>query len=71
VLPELLALRTDVPLQGASAALAAQVARERDTLLTFYDAALSRDDPARWQDDLSRVVERDGANPYYRKLMNR
>ncbi len=68
VLPRLLELRTDAPLRNADAALVAEVAAQREILLTFYSASLNamaglRDE---WARDLRRVADADGDNAYYR-----
>jgi hypothetical protein len=71
VLPKLLGLRTEPPLQGADAALLARLALERETLLTFYDAGLAayeRDEP-RWRAATQRMAGRVAGNAYYRRLL--
>lgn len=67
-LPELLALRTEPPLEGADPAFRAAVASENDLLLAFYAAALSAQagDRERWARNVARVMSEDGQNPYYR-----
>jgi predicted membrane-bound spermidine synthase len=73
VLPKLLALRTDVPVQGASPALLAGIAREREALLAFYDAGLAAydRDEARWRAAIDRMAEQADTNTYYRRMLNR
>jgi len=73
VLPELLALRTEVPVRGADATLRAELARERDALLTFYDAGLAayERDEARWRAATRRMADQVAGNAYYRRLLDR
>jgi spermidine synthase len=73
VLPELLALRTEVPVQGASPALLASIAREREALLAFYDAGLAAydRDEARWRAAMDRMAREADENAYYRRMLNR
>ncbi|TBR36000.1 spermidine synthase [Dyella terrae] len=68
VLPEVLALRTDAPLQHATPELAADVTQENQRLMAFYDAGLAvyQGDQERWGRNLDRVMAEDGNNPYYR-----
>ena len=67
VLPQLLALRTKPPLEGAGPAFRTSVAMESDSLLAFYDAVLSGQtgDRAHWARSISPVMNEDGQNPYY------
>jgi spermidine synthase len=73
VLPKLLALRKEVPVQGGGPALLAQLARERETLLTFYDAGLAAydRDEARWRAATQRMADQVPGNAYYRRLLDR
>jgi spermidine synthase len=68
VLPKLYALRTDAPLRNAPAGLVEDVARERDRMLTFYEAGLYAyaGDRESWSKAMAYVMEREGSNPYYR-----
>ncbi|RDI97585.1 spermidine synthase [Dyella solisilvae] len=68
VLPELIALQSAPPVRGASAELLADMQRQRDVLFTFYASGLAayEGDRDQWADALGRVMEADGANPYYR-----
>ncbi|MFH0352514.1 MAG: spermidine synthase, partial [Chromatiales bacterium] len=68
VLPRLLGLRTEPPLQGADEAFLAAVADERERLLAFYSAGLHAYNGERglWARDMRRVISEDGDNPYYR-----
>ncbi|WMD22051.1 fused MFS/spermidine synthase [Achromobacter seleniivolatilans] len=71
VLPELMALRTEPPLDGASAELADGMALERARLDTFYRAALAAyaGDRETWGRELNKVARDDGGNLYYRWFM--
>ena len=68
VLPHLLGLRTDPPLQGADAAFLKSLALERQRLLVFYQAALNAQAGHRelWARDMKRLLDSDPDNPYYR-----
>ncbi|MGH8699989.1 MAG: spermidine synthase, partial [Burkholderiales bacterium] len=67
VLPRLLGLRTEPPLQGADEAFLAAVADERERLLAFYSAGLHAYNGERelWAQDMRRVMTEDGRNLYY------
>jgi spermidine synthase len=67
VLPELLALRTEPPLENADQAFRKLVAVENERLLTFYAAALNvqRGERQLWAQNMIRVMREDGRNPYY------
>ena len=68
VLPRLIQLRTDPPLQGAAKDFVQAVSAERQRLLLFYQAALNAQSgyPELWARDMQRVLEGDGGNAYYR-----
>jgi spermidine synthase len=68
VLPKVLALQTDPPVQGADAPVRDAIAKERRGLLDFYAAALYayQGDRARWAQAMGRVLEEDANNPYFR-----
>ncbi|WP_158937598.1 fused MFS/spermidine synthase [Burkholderia sp. S171] len=68
VLAQLLALRSEPPLQGADNAFLDSVQTERTTLQAFYDAGLAayRGDRDAWQENIRRVMRDDESNPYYR-----
>lgn len=68
VLPRLIQLRTDPPLQGAAKDFVQAVAAERQRLLLFYQAALNAQSgyPELWARDMQRVLEGEGGNGYYR-----
>ena len=71
VLPRLLALGTTVPLPGASEMLQADVAGERERLWRFYSVGLqaySREARLSTR-ELRRVLDEEGANPYYRWVL--
>ncbi len=67
VLPDLLALRTEPPLQNADAALQASVASEEELLNNFYEAGLAayRGERDLWARSIQRVLANDSTNPYY------
>lgn len=68
VLPELVALRTEPPLRGASPELIEAMHRQRDVLFTFYASGLAayQGDRDQWSEALGLVMQADGQNPYYR-----
>lgn len=68
VLPELVALRTDPPLQGANPELIEAMHRQRDVLFTFYASGLAayQGDRDQWSEAMGMVMQADGQNPYYR-----
>ncbi len=67
VLPRLLALRTEPPLEHADEALRTAIADERDRLSRFYGAGLHayNGERAAWAREMRRVMNEDGNNPYY------
>jgi predicted membrane-bound spermidine synthase len=73
VLPSLLELQIEPPLSGsADTGLSAAITEEREVLHSFYAAALYSyaGDRAKWNEALSRVLNKDSANPYYRGFLN-
>lgn len=68
VLPELVALRSEPPLRGASAELVAAMHRQRDVLFAFYASGLAayQGEREQWSEALELVLQADGQNPYYR-----
>ncbi|MCB1483441.1 MAG: fused MFS/spermidine synthase, partial [Hyphomicrobiaceae bacterium] len=68
VLPELLALQTVPPLENADEPFRASVAVENELLSTFYAAAMNvqRGERELWARNMTRVMNEDGLNPYYR-----
>jgi spermidine synthase len=68
VLPQLFAVQTHPPLQGADDSFAAEVDAYRDRLLTFYEAGLYayQGNQAGWAQSMQRVMSEEGDNPYYR-----
>lgn len=67
VLPQLMDLVTDAPLENADSEFKAAMERERDVLRTFYRAGLSayRGDREGWQRNASQVSARASDNVYY------
>jgi spermidine synthase len=67
-LPNLLALRTDLPLTGADDALRGEITRQRQSLLDFYSAGIAayNGDREAWTEAMQRVMAEDNYNPYYR-----
>jgi spermidine synthase len=67
-LPQLMDLRTDPPVEGADTALRADIDRERDVLLHFYETGIYayQRDQERWQKTMAWVLRKDPENPYYR-----
>jgi hypothetical protein len=70
VLPELISLRTDPPVRGASDAFLRTMAAERQRLMLFYQAVLNGQSgyPELWARDMRRVLASDGSNAYYNWL---
>lgn len=68
VLPELMMLRSDPPLRGAEDSFLTSVARERQNLSLFYQAALNGQSgyPELWARDMKTVLTVDNENAYYR-----
>ncbi len=71
VLPRVLALQTEPPLQYADLAFRYAVAREHSHLLDFYVAALHayRGERELWGQAIQRVLAEDGKNPYFRWII--
>ena len=71
VLPTLLALRSEPPLQGASDGLRAEMQLERARLDTFYRASLAAyvGDRETWGREMNKLARDDGDNAYYRWFM--
>lgn len=71
VLPSLLALRSEPPLQGASDGLRAEMQLERARLDTFYRASLAAyvGDRETWGREMNKLARDDGDNAYYRWFM--
>jgi spermidine synthase len=73
VLPDLLNLRTEPPLQNADPSTLAAIDARRVELLTFYHAGMAAyagDQPA-WAADMRDVLAADPENPYYRWFATR
>jgi spermidine synthase len=68
VLPRVLALRTDPTIAEASEPLMTEIATERRRLMDFYQAGLYAyaGERARWAENMDKVLNEDGSNPYYR-----
>lgn len=68
VLPQLLALRSEPPLQHSDAAFDAKLADQRARLLRFYSVGLHAYNGKRdaWAREIKQVMHDDAGNPYYR-----
>ncbi|WP_238480980.1 fused MFS/spermidine synthase [Dyella telluris] len=68
VLPELVTLRTEPVVRGATPELTEAMHRQRDVLFTFYASGLAayQGDRDQWSEALGLVMQADGDNPYYR-----
>lgn len=68
VLPELVAVRNEPRVQGASPEFITAMHHQRDLLFTFYAAGLAayQGDREHWSQALELVLQADGQNPYYR-----
>lgn len=68
VLPRLLALASPPPLHGADPAFEAMLQDERERLMRFYQSGIHayRGEREEWAEEIQRVMQEDGANPYYR-----
>jgi len=68
VFPEVLALRTPAPIVGADAAFLAEMAKQRDALMQFYEAGLAarKGDRTAWRRALDGAMRADPGNPYFR-----
>jgi spermidine synthase len=73
VLPQLLALKTEVPVEGADEALRAEIESRRSTLMDFYAAGLAAyaDDHQAWRLAVQRVESDEPNNAYYRWIVGR
>ena len=73
VLPELLSRKTEVPIEGADAALRTEIARRRETLLDFYTAGLAAygGDRRGWSEAIGHVQSAEPNNPYYQWIIGR
>jgi spermidine synthase len=73
VLPELLALQTKVPVEGANEALSAEVETKRKTLMDFYTAGLAAygGDRETWARTITGVQAAEPANAYYSWIIGR
>ena len=73
VLPQLLALKTEVPVEGADHALRAEIERRRSTLMDFYAAGLAAygGDRQAWGQTVENVKSAEPENPYYGWIIGR
>ncbi|WP_334269439.1 fused MFS/spermidine synthase [Edaphobacter sp. HDX4] len=73
VLPEMLAFKTDVPLEGGGDALRAEVEQRRAVLMDFYAAGLAAygRDEAAWRRSIARVQAAEPGNAYYAWVIGR
>jgi spermidine synthase len=73
VLPELLSLKTEVPVEAADVALRADVERRRATLMDFYAAGLAayNGDQQTWGQAMARVKKAEAGNAYYGWVVGR
>ncbi len=73
VLPQLLALKTEVPVEGADHALRAEIERRRSTLMDFYAAGLAAygGDRQAWGQTVANVKSAEPENPYYGWIIGR
>ncbi|MBB5191829.1 hypothetical protein HNQ50_002559 [Silvimonas terrae] len=67
VLPQLLNVRTTIPLVGGDIDLHSQIEVQQQGLLDFYDAGLYAyaGDKENWQMSLERALRTDPDNPYF------
>jgi spermidine synthase len=68
ILPDLIALRSEPPVQGGDAAFAADLTAERAALDALYGTALDAyaGDRDAWARDIGRAAEAKGDDPYFR-----
>ncbi len=68
VLPELMMLRTNPPIEGVNQEFLSNVESERNRLMLFYQAALngSMGYKEQWATDMQIVLKGDGNNAYFR-----
>jgi spermidine synthase len=68
VLPELLALRTELPLSDSSGTSSSDISAERENLMAFYAAGIAayNGDRQAWARNISQTLRQDSDNPYYR-----
>jgi spermidine synthase len=73
VLPQLLALRTDVPVNAADPALGSKIQTRQQTLTNFYLAGLAayEGDHEAWESAIARVQADEPENAYYSYLIGR
>jgi len=73
LLPEILALKSDVPVENADSALKAEVQQRRAVLMDFYSAGLAAyaHDQTAWRTAIARVEAAEPENAYYRWVVGR
>jgi spermidine synthase len=73
VLPEILALKTEVPVEGADDAMRSEMQQRRAVLMDFYAAGLTAygRDEAGWRQAIERVKAAESGNPYYGWIIGR
>lgn len=73
VLPEMLALHTDVPLDGADPMLRSEIQKRQQTLTDFYAAGLAayEGDHKKWEMAINRVQAEEPENAYYSYVIGR
>ena len=73
VLPEILALRTDMPLDGADPLLRAEIQKRQKTLTDFYAAGLAayEGNHETWESAIGRVQAEEPENAYYSYVIGR
>jgi spermidine synthase len=72
-LPQFLALKTEVPVEGADHARRAEIERRRSTLMDFYAAGLAayEGDHQAWEQMVARVNSAEPGNTYYEWIIGR
>jgi spermidine synthase len=73
VLPELLALKTEVPVEGSDDALRAEIRQKRAILMDFYATGLAAyaGDQQGWRQAITRVEAAEPDNAYYKWIIGR
>jgi spermidine synthase len=73
VLPRMLAMKTEVPVIGASADLRSEVQRKQAGLMDFYMAGIAayRGDERGWREAIARLHAEDTENAYYKWVIGR
>jgi spermidine synthase len=73
VLPQLMALQVQVPVEGADSALYAEITTRHETLMNFYIAGLGayEGDRETWAKAIGKVQPAEPKNPYYSWISGR